>query len=135
MLKPDQAGRVHEDRVEDVRQQLGGDDRRVLAPLRRAASMYSSTMTRRVADSATRAIGAMYTMLTEMITLSRPGPSDAPIAIASRIAGNPYIMSRLRISTDRTAPPTYPANAPIAVPIAVAISTGAKPASSESWPP
>src|SRR3954469_4284710 len=40
-----------------------------LAPLNRAASMYSSTMARRVAASATRAIGAMYTMLTEMMTL------------------------------------------------------------------
>src|SRR3979490_650352 len=66
----------------------------VPAPLRRAASMYSSTMARGAprsgrggaAGGGGGAIGATYTMLTEMITLSKPGPSDAPIAIASRIA-------------------------------------------------
>ena len=60
----------------------------VLAPLRRAASMYSRTMTRRVAASATREIGAMNTMLIASIEFVAPGPSDAEMAIASMIAGN-----------------------------------------------
>jgi hypothetical protein len=60
----------------------------VLAPLRRAASMYSRTMTRRVAASATREIGAMNTMLIASTEFVTPGPSDAEIAIASMIAGN-----------------------------------------------
>src|SRR5215467_9184329 len=59
----------------------------VLAPLRRAASMYSRKMTRRVAASATREIGAINTTLIASTEFVTPGPSDAEIAIASMIAG------------------------------------------------
>src|SRR5947209_5075593 len=56
--------------------------RAVPAPLIRAASMYSCTITWRAADSATRAIGGMNTMLRAMIELWTPAPSDAAMAIA-----------------------------------------------------
>src|SRR5262245_18652918 len=59
----------------------------VLVPLRRAASMYSRKMTRRVAALATREIGAINTTLIASTEFVMLGPSDAEIVIASMIAG------------------------------------------------
>jgi hypothetical protein len=106
-----------------------------LAPVSRAASMYSCTATRRVAASATRATGGMNTIVTAIIAFSRPGPRDAPIAIASRIAGKAYSMSSTRMMAVPTRPPESPAQAPSSVPITVAATVGPRPASSESLPP
>ena len=46
-----------------------------------------------------------------------PGPSDAVMAIASRIGGNAIVMSTARMNTASTQPPKKPAAAPMMVPM------------------
>ena len=57
-----------------------------------------------------------HTSTIAMTALRTPGPSDAVMAIASRIGGNAMVMSMNRMSAASTHPPRNPASAPTTVP-------------------
>ncbi len=82
-------------------------------PTASAAVTYSSWVTLNTVDRIRRANTGMLTIPMAIIPLSRPGPSMATIAMASKIPGKARRMSIARITTAETSvPPSGRANIP-----------------------
>jgi hypothetical protein len=100
-------------------------------PTARAASTKSFSRCASTDERSSRAKIGMLTIPTATMICQSPGCSAATIAIAKSSPGIASITSMIRISTESTKPPKYPATPPITIPIESPMNTETTPMRSE----